>query len=182
MASVREMSEVLAEVLGEPLPTVRLVTRALLDDGLLPRSQGKRIAQVTGRDIATLILGLYGAPVVREAAAAVRRYGDMTLDGIEAPASAPQKLKAAIAHEPKALEALGDLIDAGGPQFVEIVQSWPEITITLAGDGEEVSGRYVLPGCDPTRWQSTRPRRSVVIPHICFSLILDRLSAATGEG
>ncbi|WP_121630319.1 hypothetical protein [Tropicibacter alexandrii] len=74
MATVAELVQDIAEILGERPETVNAYARALIDSGHLPKSRGRAIAQVGYDDIGKLMLTVALAPKIKEASAVLADY------------------------------------------------------------------------------------------------------------
>ena len=75
MATPGELVEVMADVLGVPMPTVVVHDRNLVVDGLRSKGgRGRSAAQVTERDAAHLLTALLASAQVRDSVHSVERY------------------------------------------------------------------------------------------------------------
>jgi hypothetical protein len=82
MASVSELVEDVAEILGERREFVNAYARALIDDGLLPKSSGRTIAQVSNLDILRLFCAVMLQPKIKETGSEVSAYLGMMRAGV----------------------------------------------------------------------------------------------------
>lgn len=141
MASVSELVEDVAEVMQEPVETVNAYARALIDAGLLPKSRGRAIAQVTVREIVVLFTAVCLEPKIKEAAETVEKYLAMKLAGV--PDGAPTHISftageylmglfASIQTQPQADEVIGLRKKAIDTEIV-FVRNWSEIEVKSGG-------------------------------------------------
>ena len=90
MASVAELVEDVAKIMGERVETVNAYARALIDAGELPKSRGRAIAQVTTKDIAVLFTAVALEPKIKDVSQVVSDYLSMGLAGV--PIGAPDSI------------------------------------------------------------------------------------------
>lgn len=141
MASVSELVEDVAEVMQEPVETVSAYARALIDAGLLPKSRGRAIAQVTVEHIVKLFLAVAIAPKIKDAATEVSRYFNMKRPGITD--DFPESMKGIAGAELCDLveTILGPVEDEEAFEFrkrcfnsrIALTLNWPEIEIHIGG-------------------------------------------------
>jgi len=123
MASVAHLVTIVSQVLRMRREDVNTYARALIDGGILPKSRGRAIAQVTPRDAVALMVAAAVAPKIKDTAETAR---------------ALLELKAAdgtVAGD--LLEALflgaGTFPDAGRFVHVDLVHDWPEVIVRANG-------------------------------------------------
>ncbi|MCA0200356.1 MAG: hypothetical protein LCH56_05900 [Proteobacteria bacterium] len=160
MATVARLVEILAIFLGIAPKTVNVYARALLNAGLLPLSRGRRIEEVEPIHIVRLLLALALQPKVKDAAQVVDAHGKMRPGGIT---PAMIKSNPRLAEAPTAESALAEaLVMLTGSKrdeqsimsesIIEIVSSWPEISISHPKLG--VLYRFTAPGNTGDLWQA----------------------------
>jgi hypothetical protein len=79
MGTVAQAVEVFRIYANEPAPRSRQIARHLIDDGLLPKSSGKRIEHLSAVDVATYLLAISTAKKAADAARCATTWGSMTL-------------------------------------------------------------------------------------------------------
>jgi hypothetical protein len=84
MTTVSELVEVMAAAAEESLPTIRMMARRLIDDGVLPKAIGSRIPQATAEHAALLLFAVMAAPLVKDATRTALVYGGLTYNGYSA--------------------------------------------------------------------------------------------------
>ncbi len=77
MPTVAQLVDVLALITGERQARVNMMARRLIDDGLMPKSSGRDIAQVDAASVANLIFAVAFAERAADAARAAREWGDL---------------------------------------------------------------------------------------------------------
>ncbi|MCZ6838400.1 MAG: hypothetical protein O7G13_03910, partial [Alphaproteobacteria bacterium] len=81
MASVSELVECVVRITGKSESNVRNVARNLLDHDVLPKSQGRRIAQVSAKDAVNLLLAVYTHETLPTAYQYAKAFYNLSLDG-----------------------------------------------------------------------------------------------------
>jgi hypothetical protein len=166
MATVSELVEVVAAATEELLPTLRMMARRLIDDGVLPKAVGKRIPQVTPDDAAALLLAVLPAPLVKDATRTALAYGGLTYNGYTAPETttaqqAVSKLLRTIPHDVNALD--WSLEVCSNALQVVVHQPLPgPLNQTPTGSYMEGS-LYIEPGRNPLHPPSKRLKRIAVL-------------------
>jgi hypothetical protein len=165
MASVSQLVEDVARIMGEPRETVNAYARAMLDAGILPKSAGRAIAQVRLIDIVALFTAVCLQPKIKDVAQEVEKYLNLKMQGVndEAPDhlkfSAGQYLCAFLEilfERPKDAEGR-DGRNKVKLQEIVFVQSWPEITVR---DQEGVIIRFSTKSTP--YWQGYHQRTTVL--------------------
>ncbi len=77
MPSVAQLVDALAVVTGERQARVNMMARRLIDEGLMPKSSGRDIAQVDAASVANLIFAVAFAEKAADAARTAREWGDL---------------------------------------------------------------------------------------------------------
>ena len=138
MPSVSELVEDVAVFMDERVETVNAYARALIDAGLLPKSRGRAVAQVTHADIVKLLTAVALQPKIKDAAETVYVYLSIDTWFVPVPAephfrsSAGEWLEAMLAKllcDAKTQDEKNDwakVID----QEISFVSNWPEILIS----------------------------------------------------
>jgi hypothetical protein len=81
MPTVAEFVELIADRTGEPLPTVRMMARRLVDDDVLPKATGRRVPRITHQQAAMLLLAVLAGPPVKDATRRATTYGALLHNG-----------------------------------------------------------------------------------------------------
>lgn len=172
MAAVSDLVRHLAEMTRERETSVNALARALLDHGLLPKSSGRAIAQVTPRDVTRLVIAVAVSPRVKDAAETVLSYENLTLSGAYHPPGMPEHLK-----RKRPLPYFGDAFEGyyrrlceGDIQIdrgqIEFVTTWREVFASFPSyeesDADAFSERFVEPGQSAMFWQGYTKRVSVI--------------------
>lgn len=151
MPSVSELVEDIAEIMKEAPESVNAYARALIDAGLLPKSRGRAIAQVTPLDIVTLFSAVCLEPKIKDAAETVSKYLGLRVAGV--PLGAPSKISFTAGDYLAALattiltdvEAEDDKKSKKTAFDSNIVfcRSWPQIEVKAGGqDGGATMVRF----------------------------------------
>lgn len=82
MASVSQLVDALSRATDMPKETVSSYARALIDAGLLPKSSGRAVAQVTLRHYTRLLTAIALEPKIKDAGAAVADYLALPIAGL----------------------------------------------------------------------------------------------------
>ncbi len=174
MSSVMDLVEAVADATGEPVSTVRMVARRLIDDEVLPKSVGRRIAQVTTDHAGLLLFATLASPAVKDATRTALAYADLAYQGKEGADTALQAISDMLQS---VAEGKGTSV---GKTFVEICTSWPEVIIQVPAGTAHLDVRFVEQGKSPNFWQSEYPKRTVTVPGICLCKIALTLGADLG--
>jgi hypothetical protein len=180
MATVAEAVKVLSIETGEPEPFVSQIARNLLNNGVLPKTVGKRLSEVDSVNVSILLLAIYTATKFSDAAARALRYAVLQWDG------EPDGLPFGV-FLGKALQELqtrtdrritiNDSISVSYEELrIEIVTSYPLIILTSCpAIGEPAFEGPISFAEEPNLarfWPSNMPRRSVTIPgHVLFAVV-----------
>jgi hypothetical protein len=77
MPTVAELAQDVSDVIIEPVEMVKAYARALIDAGDLPKSRGRAVAQVSYRDIVTLLTAVALEPKIKDASQTVAQFLSM---------------------------------------------------------------------------------------------------------
>lgn len=180
MATVSQLVERIVAITGEPESKVRQYARQLLDDNVLPKSVGRRIAEVTPHHAVLLLLAVLAAPNVKDATRTANLYEGLRLNGAYIPESAPEHIAAKIQERmdedlSQAGQTLATMLEVAigydGPTrvssaFTEVCLSWPEIYVDFYDENDGRGLRFVEPGKSANFWQSDKPKKVVIVPPI----------------
>jgi len=169
MATISQLVEDIADVMREAPETVGAYARALIDAGLLPKSRGRAIAHAEPVHIIRLFLAVALQPKIKDAAAVVEKYGSLILGGV--PDGFPDSVKRDRLEDFLA-ELWTVLMTAGQSELrdqyreseIEIVESWPEVSVRLPGGGKTISRstiRFSEPG-NGMFWQGYTKRSAII--------------------
>jgi hypothetical protein len=169
MASVSELVEDVAEVMKEPVETVNAYARALIDAGLLPKSRGRAIAQVTRLHIVTLFSAVCLEPKIKDAAETVEKYLSLRLAGV--PEGAPKHISFSAGEYLTAVFEVihtrpnGEDNKAARKKAINtnilFVRNWPEIEIQSGGeDGGATLFRFK--DGNPSHWEDQVKRVTIL--------------------
>ena len=177
MASVSELAETVALYAAEPSALVNQIARELLNENLLPKSSGKRIAQVDASHAALLLFAVLASPRIKDAAAAARTYAALRL--VPSPDAEESESPPA-----DALAAVTSIItDFGGGHesssfgcvALHVCLSWPEVLVLSSDhpdpDKRKIAWRYSKQP-HQREWRAEMfPRKYVSIPTMCLAWI-----------
>lgn len=169
MASVSELVEDVAEVMQEPVETVNAYARALIDAGLLPKSRGRAIAQVTRLHIVSLFAAVCLEPKIKDAAETVEKYLSLRLAGV--PEGAPKHISFSAGEYLTSLFEVihthpkGEDSKAARKTAINVnisfVRNWPEIEIQSGGeDGGATLFRFKAG--NPSHWEDQVKRVTIM--------------------
>jgi len=79
MPTVAQLVDALTEMTGERRARVNMMARRLIDDGLMPKSSGRDIAQVDAESVVNLLFAVAFAEKGADAARTAREWGDLKL-------------------------------------------------------------------------------------------------------
>jgi hypothetical protein len=153
MGTVAQAIEAFRIYANEPAPRSRQIARHLIDDGLLPKSAGKRIEHLSAVDVATYLLAISTAKKAADAARCANTWGGMILssEGRRAATGGPP-LDTLLNHIAK---MVGDVWseNGDGPATNMLRVSTLEITTTIPHAIVDLPPRfrlhYLPPGGDP---------------------------------
>ncbi len=77
MPTVAQLVDALALITGERRARVNMMARRLIDDGLMPKSSGRDVAQVDAASVVNLIFAVAFAEKAADAARTAREWGDL---------------------------------------------------------------------------------------------------------
>ena len=77
MPTAAQLVDVLALMTGERRARVNMMARRLIDDGLMPRSRGRDVAQVDAKSVVNLLFAVAFAEKGADAARTAREWGDL---------------------------------------------------------------------------------------------------------
>ena len=153
MATVAQAIEAFRIYANEPAPRSRQIARHLIDDGLLPKSAGKRIEHLSAVDVATYLLAISTAKKAADAARCATTWGGMTLHS--------ERRRSATGGPPldTLLNCIAKMIsdvwsengDVNGPRTKMVLGSTLEITTTSPHaivDTGRFRLHYLPPGSD----------------------------------
>ena len=167
MPTVSELVDDVAGIMKEPRESVNAFARALIDDELLPKSRGRAIARVSPIHVVRLFIAVALNPKIREAAEVVRRYESLVRGGI--PSSFPHMDQVERFGE-AAARIFENLMTIEEPAEramwrecrIEIVETWPEATISLpTSEGDEIV-RFREPNTAGHGWDGYMKRSAVI--------------------
>jgi hypothetical protein len=153
MGTVAQAVEAFRIYANEPAPRSRQIARHLIDDGLLPKSAGKRIEHLSAIDVATYLLALSTAKKAADAARCATTWGSMTLSS--------ERLRSPVTGAPpldRLLDFIAKMVDdvwsenGNGPGTDMLLRSTLEITTTCPHaivDLHPHRFHYLPPGGDP---------------------------------
>lgn len=165
MASVSQLVEDVANIMGEPRDSVNSYARALLDAGILPKSKGRAIAQVKAIDIVALFTAVCLQPKIKDVAKEVERYMNLKAVGGQDGPRNPEELLAGDYLRGMVEAFISPSLDqedrAERAAYMQceivFVQNWPEIVIRTK---DEVIFRFNE--YDSTQWPYWHQRTTVL--------------------
>src|SRR5512132_253515 len=81
MIAVSELVEVVSAATGEPLATVRMIARRLIDDEVLPKAVGARIPRVTHEHAASFLFAVMATPAIKDSSRTAVAFGALVHNG-----------------------------------------------------------------------------------------------------
>jgi hypothetical protein len=156
MGTVAQAVEVFRIYANEPAPRSRQIARHLIDDGLLPKSSGKRIEHLSAVDVATYLLAISTAKKAADAARCATTWGSMTLHSERRrPATGGPPLDRLLDFIAKMVDDVwSENGDVNGPGTKMVLDSTLEITTTCPHaivdlEDQRYRFHYLPPGGDP---------------------------------
>jgi hypothetical protein len=166
MPTVSELVEVVSEATGEPLATVRMIARRLIDDEVLPKSVGARIPHVTPEHAASLLFAVMATPAIKDSARTAVAFSALMSNGMSA-------------NGETALDAVARLLrglpkDSAGLEWsLEVCTNFPQIAlkkktwtpqIPHPSERTDYGSIYIPAGEDWMHWPSENLKRFAVLP------------------
>jgi hypothetical protein len=155
-----EAVDALCARLGFDPPRAKAVARSLTDAGAIPSGGPGKSPELDPEHVVDLALGCSVDAPLRAVAATVEAYRGLVPGGVNL-ATAPDAIDRTAGD---ALDVWADIALHGDADLlrrdtIEIVSSWPEVTIHRDG----AVTRFVAPGALASHWQSGGHRRSATI-------------------
>jgi hypothetical protein len=178
MVAVSELVDLVAEATEEPVATVRMMARRLIDDDVLPKSVGARIPHVTHEHVASLLFTVIAKPAIKDSARTARAFGALVYNGRpgETALEAMARLLRRLPKHPLATECSVELC-TNVPQVV-LKQKPLEPTMPHPSERTDYGDIYIPPGDDPMHWPTHGLKRFAVLPGIPLHAIA---CALTGD-
>jgi hypothetical protein len=175
MPSVSELIEDVADIMSVPREGVSAYARAMIDDGLLPKSRGRAVAQVEPVHVCRLFIAVAVGPKLRDTVDTVTRYENLVLGGV--PESLPKFREMERFGEVMAM-VFENLMSTKDPQErkpwlegrIEIILNWPEAMITQANPEKDLTERFGMPNTAGQGWNGY-VKRSTVISGQAFAFL-----------
>jgi hypothetical protein len=166
MLAVSELVEVVAAAVGEPLATVRMIGRRLIDDEVLPKAVGARIPRVTHEHAASLLLAVLATPAIKDSARTAVRFGALVHNGL-GPMTAVQGLSRLLRKLPKDPDALDWSLEVCS-NFPQVVIKKKSLAAQIPHPSERTDGGdiYIPEGEDSMHWPSDDLKRVALLPGI----------------
>jgi hypothetical protein len=181
MATVAEAVKVMSIETGEPEPFVSQISRDLINNGVLPKSVGKRLSRVDEAGAAMLLLATYTATKFADATERAREYASLTWGGEPDGLTFGEFLTRALKgiQLDRYVPINDDIRMLYDELRIEIVTSYPLVGVSCV----PTIGRPAFQGTihfagspkDAKRWRSSKPRRGVTIPGYALANIVNRL-------
>lgn len=146
----------------------RTVSRALIDNGVIPMGAPGMAQVLSVEEFLFLLETLAFEPKLREARVTAARAQFLVPHGVvlpdDAPASIPRTAhQALLIYAELALGSLDDQRAVSNRRF-EFVSTWPEFADHCTGG----VARFVEPGVNPQAWQAIGQRRSTTLNGAAF--------------
>lgn len=163
----------LSKYCGFQAARTRTVARRLLEDGILTPGAPGVAVQISEADFVLLLMGVASGAPLRAVADVTAKLIGCVLSGVDV-SIMPESIRPG---ESLAFDRLHDLVwnaahGDGQMRFdVEVVETFPEIAFRRP-DGV---ARFIPPGTAAGYWQSSKQRRSTIIPHSALLLAATNL-------
>jgi hypothetical protein len=163
---VSELVEVVAAATEEFLPTVRMMARRQIDDGIQPKAIGSRIPQVTADHAALLLFAVAAAPLVKDATRVALAYGGLTYNGYTAreTTTAQQAVSRLLREIPHDVNALDWSLEVCTNSLQVVVRQPLPGPHNQTPTGSHMEGSlYIEPGQNPQHPPSKPLKRVAVL-------------------
>lgn len=142
MSSVSEIVEDVAEVVDMPHDSVAAYARALINEGMLPKSKGRAVAQTETVHIVRLFFAVVLEPKVKDVAECIKQYGALRVSG----GDDGKTLEAVL------VEIFEEIQKLDGSKFckmlanceINFVKNWPYVEIAVNSDPEDEQSNRVV--------------------------------------
>jgi hypothetical protein len=183
MSSVTDTIKVLSVETDVPEPYIIQIARNLLNNGVLPKSVGSRIAQVEPEHVAMLLLAIFVATKFADGSARAQQYAALKWGGESGNMTFGTFLARALTDlhtsRNRHIRINRDITVPYSDLRIEIVTTYPAVGISAAPHfgvpAFEGSINFADTPMLANYWPSTKPRTAVTIPGDTLHAIVNRL-------